>query len=209
MKRPLIVGLTGGIGSGKSLALETLRRQGAEVLDLDALARQQARKGAPVFKKIVRAFGKDILAANGELDRKKLAAVVFKSPALRRKLERMTHPPILKELVRRKKQARGVLVVDVPLLFERGHQALFDATLVVSAPLSVRLARVAKRDAATRAQALARAKAQLTDARREALADVVVRNDGGRRAFVEKISEYGDAFRLLQQGEQTVPPGAR
>lgn len=187
------------------MALAEFKKRGAETVDTDALARAQARKGGAAYRAIVRAFGRGILRADGEIDRAKLGGIVFSSPAARRRLERLTHPPILTEVKRRAALARGVLIVDVPLLFEGRHERRFDATIQVSAPLASRLARVARRDGITRAQALARSRAQLPDARREARADVVVRNDGTQSEFRRTIAAYAAGLKLLQKGEQTVP----
>lgn len=192
MNRPLFIGLTGGIGSGKSLALAELRRAGAEVIDLDEIARRQAKSPA-LAARLKRAFGTSERAA--------IAAQVFRHPAKRRKLEGLTHPPILREMRRRMRAAKGVVVVDVPLLFEGGLQGEFDATVTISASRSVRLKRLAARGL-PRAQALARMRAQLSDARRERKADVVWRNDGSAADFKASVARYGRGLRLMQESPQ-------
>src|SRR5262245_52099011 len=99
--RKLVVGLTGGIAAGKSLALAEFARLGAAAVSSDALSRELSRKGTPLHRRLAAAFGPGVLSEDGELDRAALAALVFKRPALRRRLERLTHPAILSELSRR------------------------------------------------------------------------------------------------------------
>lgn len=205
MNKPLVVGLTGGIGSGKSSALREFKKRGCRILDLDAVAREQARKGGPAYAAVVKAFGKSILDPAGNIDRKALGRLVFSKPAQRRKLEAVTHPPILQEMSRTARNAKGVLVVDVPLLFEKGLEDRFDVTIAVTAPLETRVARVSRRDGLPAAQVRARARAQISDARRERLADVVLTNDRTPAAFRRAVAEYAAGLRLLQKGEQTVP----
>lgn len=196
MRTPALkVGLTGGIGSGKSLALAELSRQGAMTLSLDDVARSQARPGMPVHKAMIKAFG--------TADRRALAGIVFKSPQARRRLERLTHPPILREMRRWLANAKGVAVVDVPLLFEGRYQEEFDVTVSVEAPRAARLRRVSRRDGARATDVRRRMAAQLSDQRRAALADVVWRNDGAKTDFKKRVREYYRAFDLLRRGAQT------
>ncbi|MEK7744264.1 MAG: dephospho-CoA kinase [Elusimicrobiota bacterium] len=198
MPRPLRVGLTGCIGSGKSEALRAFSRAGAWTLSLDEVSRRLSWRGGPVHRAILRAFGRSVLRADGSLDRARLASMVFSNPALRRRLDRAAHPPILREMRRRLRACRRpVAVVDVPLLFEAGLEGDFDATVLVSAPERLRLRRVMSRDRVPAAAALLRLRSQGPQGRKERLADVVVRNQGGLGALRRRVKEYQQAFRLL------------
>lgn len=196
----LVVGLTGGIGSGKSTALSAFEKCGADTFSADEIAHELSRPGKPLHASIVRAFGRGFVAASGELDRKALAREVFRKPAARRKLERATHPLILREMRRRIRGARGpVVVADVPLLFEARLSEEFDATIVVSAQRSSVLRRLAARGM-DRSEAARRMSAQMPLARKEALADVVLRNERGRKELFGKAKEYYKAFELIAKG---------
>lgn len=189
MKKRFLLGLTGGIAAGKSLALREFARLGAETVSADDLARCVFGR---VARRIARVFG--------TADRKKLGAIVFAHAGKRRALEKMTHPLIIKEVKRRMAKARGLLVADVPLLFEGGYEKLFDATMLVTAKDSLRLGRILRRDKLTRAQALRRIQAQMPQKKKALLADVVVTNDGNRAEFLRRLKPYYKGFELLRQG---------
>lgn len=200
-RRALTVGLTGGIGSGKTEALRAFARQGAETLCLDEVAHRVLLRGAAAYRPVVRAFGRAILDARGEIDRRALGRIVFASPRARRRLERLTHPRILREMRRRlRAHGRGLLVVDAPLLFEAGWEKDFDLTLLVSAGVGTRLRRLARRDRLPAAQLRRRMAAQMPAAEKAARADVVLRNDGTRRELLDQVREYHRAFELIYGG---------
>ena len=138
----IAVGLTGGIGTGKSSALEAFARAGAVTISLDQIAHEQAKPGREGYGAIVRAFGKNIVGQNGRIDRRALGEKVFRSPAALKKLERATHPIILREMGRLVHSMKGVVVVDVPLLFEKKLQKNFDATILISCDLAAQRRRV-------------------------------------------------------------------
>lgn len=197
----IVIGLTGGIGAGKSLALREFARRGAETLSLDELAHELSRHGGPLHRRITAVFGRGVLDARGEIDREALGVRVFKDPRQRRRLERITHPLILKEMRARLRRARGpVAVVDVPLLFETGLQSTFDVSLLVTAPKSRRISRVLRRGGLTRSQIKGRMFAQMSDAARSRLADVVVKNGGTKKDFLRSIGRYYRAFELMAVG---------
>lgn len=196
----LVVGLTGGIGTGKSLALAELARLGAKTVSLDGLAHGLSRKGGPLHRSIVRAFGRGILGAGGEIDRGRLGDLAFRDPSARRRLERATHPGLLAEMRRRIRRARGgVVVVDVPLLFEKGLERRFDVTLAVACSPARQAARVRKRDGLSGAEVRRRMAAQLPSAEKERRADVVVPNDGSRHDFRRRLKAYYEALSLIQR----------
>jgi len=173
-----VVGLTGGIGTGKSSVLAEFERLGAATISLDQLAREQARPGRDGWSAIVCAFGRGILDRSGRIDRRALGIVVFRDPAARRRLERATHPLILKEMTRLISRLTGLVVVDVPLLFEKGLERHFDVTVLVSCRVSTQARRVIRRDGMSAAEVRRRMSAQWPTARKKALADFTISNDG-------------------------------
>ncbi len=197
-KRTFVVGLTGGFGSGKSSALREFSAAGADTMSLDAIAHKLSRKGGPCHRGVVRAFGRGVLAKNGELDRKALGDVVFRDARKRRRLERATHPAILREMRRRIRASRKRLVVaDVPLLFERKLEDEFDATIVVSASRRRQIDRVRRRDGLKPAAIRRRLAAQMPLSRKKILADVVILNEGSLKQLRSRVNEYTRAFGLI------------
>ena len=186
----LIVGLTGGIGSGKSTAAEMLDALGAVVVDADRVARQVVEPGTPGFDAIVERFGLEVVGPDGSLDRARVAEIVFHDDEARSALNDITHPLVGAEMIRQVGEAApdAVVVLDVPLLAENPRQ-LYDCIVVVEAPRDVRLDRLERRGL-DRADAEARMAAQATDEDRRAVADHVLDNAGDRgslRAQVEVV----------------------
>lgn len=194
-------GLTGGIGAGKSLALKAFSRLGADVVSLDAVSREVTRPGTPGHRRVARAFGRAVMAPDGGISRARLGAVVFSDPARRRKLERLLHPLILREMRRRLRVSRRpVAVADVPLLFEAGLAREFDLTILIDAPRAARLRRVIARDGLSRAEVFGRMAAQMPEARKRALADVVIANDKSPKDLSRTVRAYYKALELMSQG---------
>jgi dephospho-CoA kinase len=192
------VGLTGGIGSGKSAALEAFARAGAAVVSADSVVHDLSKPGRAAYRAIVRAFGKGVLVADGSLDRGGLGEKVFRSAAMRRRLERIVHPLVRKEVRRRVRASKkAVVVVDVPLLFENGLEGEYDLTVTVSAPRATRLKRVMRRDGLTKSAVERRMRAQLPAKEKETRADVVLRNDGSLTSLRRSVREYQRAFNLI------------
>lgn len=173
------VGLTGGIGSGKSTVARLLAARGATVIDADALAREAVAVGSRGLSEVVAAFGAGILRSDGSLDRSALAARVFADGAALARLEAIVHPEVarLSERVRGEARADAVVVHDVPLLVEKDLGGRYDLVVVVDAPEDLRLARLVARGL-PEADARARMAAQAGRAERLAAADVVIVNDG-------------------------------
>jgi dephospho-CoA kinase len=144
-----IIGLTGDAGSGKSTVARILAELGAVVLDADRIARRLTEPGTPVLREIARVFGRDLLKPDGTLDRPRLAARVFTDPGEREVLNRIIHPPVLEVLEREIAAAReggsGVLVAEVPLLFETGMEKLVDEVWLTVADPDVKLKRLQAR----------------------------------------------------------------
>jgi dephospho-CoA kinase len=195
-----VVGLTGGIGTGKSSALAEFERCGAATVSLDQIAREQAKPGREGFSAVVRAFGRGVLGPDGRIDRAALGGKVFRDPAALRKLERATHPAILREMKRLVAGMKGVVVVDVPLLFEKKLGGGFDATLLVDCPPAEQLRRVARRDGFSPAEARRRMKAQLPLAAKRRLADFTLDNDGTKDALRAKVRAAHAGLALLYGG---------
>jgi dephospho-CoA kinase len=176
----LMVGLTGGIGSGKSAVAARLAELGAVIIDADVLAREAVAAGTPGLAEVVAEFGPDVLDATGALDRAALATRVFGDEARRRRLESIIHPRVrarTAELVAAA-PAGSVVVNDVPLLVEAGLAAAYAVVIVVAAPAATRVERLVRDRGMSRAEAEARIAAQATDEQRRAVADAVVDNDG-------------------------------
>jgi dephospho-CoA kinase len=177
-----VVGLTGGIATGKSTFAAALRALGVPVVDADALARAAVARGSPGLAAAADAFGPEVIGPDGELDRKRVGALVFGDPAARARLEAIVHPEVraLFERERRHLTALGhpVAFYDVPLLYEARREGDVDLAVVVWAPRPVQLARLMTRDGLSQAEAEARLAAQLPVDEKAARADAVVVNDG-------------------------------
>lgn len=177
--RALAVGLTGGIGAGKSAALERFAELGAIVIDSDDLARRVVEAGSEGFDAVVRRFGAGVLGADGSIDRARLGSLVFADPAARADLEAIVHP-LVRAGVRRviaTATPDDVVVNAVPLLVEAGLPDEYDRVIVIEAPLDLRLRRLKARGM-SRDAALARVAAQASDDERRAIAWKVIANDG-------------------------------
>jgi len=175
-----MVGLTGGIGAGKSAVAARLAALGAVVIDADALSREVVAPGTEGLAEVVEAFGPGVLAADGSLDRPALGRMVFGDDAARSRLESIVHPRVRARSAELIAAAPpdAVVVNDVPLLVEAGYRDRFQLVVVVQAPLEVRIERLARTRGMSRAEAESRIAAQATDEQRREVADVVIDNDG-------------------------------
>lgn len=186
-----IIGLTGGIACGKSTVSTELRALGAAIIDADALAHELSQPHQPLYNAYVQRFGREIVTANGALDRAAIARRVFADPAVRAGVDAIAHPLIRMAAEERLRAARDenkrAAVLDVPLLFEAGWDVLADETWVVSLPREEQLKRLLARDKAMdEGEARARIAAQMPLAEKCARADVIVDNSGTK----EEIREY-------------------
>lgn len=177
-----VYGLTGGIGSGKSAAAALFEDLGIPVVSADELSRVIVTPGSEGLTAVVEAFGPGVLDADGELDRRKLGKLVFRDPAQRARLEGILHPRIRDRfqdvLTTLEATGQHMVVYEVPLLFENNLEKTMKAVILVSAPESVRIARVMERDKLTLEDVKARMAAQMDDASRRARAQHVLENDG-------------------------------
>ncbi|HET7826250.1 MAG TPA: dephospho-CoA kinase [Anaeromyxobacter sp.] len=177
-----VIGLTGGIASGKTTFADALRARGVAVVDADALARAAVAPGTPAIAEIAREFGDGVLAPDGTLDRKKLGAVVFADASARRRLEAITHPAVrgamAEETARLAAAGHALAFYDTPLLYEVGLDRMLDSVVVVWVPRDVQRARLQARDGIGATDAEARLAAQLPIDEKAARADFVVENTG-------------------------------
>jgi dephospho-CoA kinase len=187
----LRIGLTGGIGSGKSTVAALLAQHGARVVDADRIAREVVEPGTPGLAAVVAEFGDGVLTAEGALDRPALAGLVFGDPAARARLDAVVHPLVRARAAELVAAAPGdaVVVQDVPLLVETGQAGSFDLVLVVEADVDTRVARLVERGLAAE-DARARIASQATDEQRRAVADVVLRNDGDRADLAAQVERF-------------------
>jgi dephospho-CoA kinase len=185
----MIVGLTGGIGSGKTTVAALLGQKGAFVIDTDAIAREVVCPPSPLLEALQREFGAAIIDAEGKLDRTVLARIIFSDEGKRAKLNELMHPEILKRVLSLigAQPAGRVIVVVVPLLFESKFESNCDVVVAVVAPPDVRRQRIAERDGLTTGEIEARMRAQLPDAQYERRANIVVRNDGNLTALGREV----------------------
>lgn len=183
-----LIGLTGGIGTGKSTVSGMLRALGATVIDADEGARAVVEPGTPGQRAVVEEFGQGVVDADGGLDRAALAEIVFKDPARRARLNAITHPLVREWMAERTAAATGVVVHDVPLLFENGLGPAYERTVLVYAPDAVALERLVARGLSEE-QARARMAAQMPLDEKRTLADVVIDNSDGLRETERQVRE--------------------
>jgi dephospho-CoA kinase len=187
----LLVGLTGGIGSGKSTVADLLAERGAVVIDADDLARRAVAPGTAGFDRVVETFGRDILGPDGAIDRATLANIVFADPSRLRELEAIIHPEVARLLVESLEPYRDtddVIVYAVPLLAERGMAQGFDVVVVVVADVDRRIERLMRDRGMTAEEVRARVAAQLTDEERARVADVLLDNDGEPERLIPQVN---------------------
>jgi dephospho-CoA kinase len=187
----LRIGLTGGIGSGKSTVSALLAGRGAVIVDADRIAREVVEPGTEGLAAVVEAFGAQVLTADGSLDRPALAAVVFSDPAARARLDAVVHPLVRRRTAELVAAAPddAVVVNDVPLLVETGQAGSYDVVLVVEAHPEIRVARLVQRGL-TEDDARARIASQATDEQRRAVADVVLDNSGTPEELAEQVDRF-------------------
>ncbi|MEC9488164.1 MAG: dephospho-CoA kinase [Halanaerobium sp.] len=187
----MLVGLTGGIASGKSTAVKYLQELGARVIDSDEIAHELLRPGQKSYQKVIQEFGTDIVDRRGRIDRKKLGQIVFANPALLSKLEDLTHPLIIEEINDRVKimeeSEDSPIILDAPLLFETNLDNIVDQVWVVYVQPDIQLKRLLQRDDLTEKEAKNRIDAQLSLDEKKRLADHVLDNSGSKQELKEQI----------------------
>ena len=195
----LLVGLTGGIATGKSTVANLLRDLGAEIIDADVLAREVVEPGEPALNEIVAAFGRSVLEATGRLDRKALGAIVFADPERRGRLEAITHPRIRERFQRQldtltARDFRGLVFFDAAVMIESGNYRNMDRLVVVVADEPTQIARLMARDGIEREEALRKIRSQMPLAEKAKLADHVIDNSGELAATSARVRTVHQAL---------------
>ncbi len=188
-----VIGVTGGIGTGKSTVARLFGRLGARVLDADQVTHELMQPGTPVWRKIRSAFGDAVLTSSEEIDRKKLGARVFQDPKKLARLTRIIHPAVRRRFQQRlgairREEPDAVVVLDIPLLVESGRAYKVDALVVVSAPIGAAARRLKRRSGLTAAEIKRRSSFQLPLHEKERAADFVVKNGGSVAATRRQVA---------------------
>ena len=198
----ILVGLTGGVATGKSTVAKMFKQCGAIVIDADKLAREVVEPGKPAWHTIVNTFGRQVVRPDRSLDRHVLGAMVFRNRSKLRRLERIIHPRVAREqqrLVRRiaKRKPRAVVIYEVPLLFEAGVDKRVDKIIVVTADRNTQIARLKKRNGLSRAEALRRISSQMPLAKKTQQADHLLNGTLLRPSLRKQVGQLFRSLRLF------------
>lgn len=180
-----VIGLTGGIATGKSTVSAILENAGAVIIDADRIARMVVKKNMPAYRQILDKFGKSVLLPDGEIDRTALGNLIFNDPQKKQLLNTIVHPYVRKETDRQLKQLEknnpdALVILDIPLLFEAGMGSDLSEVIVVYAPEPIQVKRLMKRDHISHADAMARVRSQMPIEEKKKLATMVIDNSGTR-----------------------------
>lgn len=197
----ILIGLTGGVATGKSTVAQMFKQCGAVVIDADALAREVVQPDKPAWRDVVRTFSKKVLNPDRTINRQALGSIVFRYPAKRRRLERIIHPRVAREQQRLTREAArkdptAVVLYDVPLLFEAGIDKRVQKIIVVTADQQTQIARLKKRNGLSRAEALRRIRSQMPLAKKAQMADLVIDGTVPRAVGRRRVQK---AFAILSQ----------
>ncbi|WP_415929483.1 dephospho-CoA kinase [Zhenpiania hominis] len=195
-----VIGLTGGIGTGKSTASEYLRKQGFSIIDADRISREIVEPGTLLLKELEKNFGSGIIKDDGTLDRKALAAIVFSDKEKKSRLDGLMHGHILDEIERKISESqsgegRGI-IVDAPLLFETGLEKKCDQVWLITADETLRILRVCERDGMDPEEVRARIQNQMADEEKKERAHRIVDNSGSKEALLAQLAELIEAENL-------------
>ena len=195
-----VIGLTGGIGTGKSTASEYLRKQGFSIIDADRISREIVEPGTLLLKELEKNFGSGIIKDDGTLDRKALAAIVFSDKEKKSRLDGLMHGHILDEIERKISESqsgegRGI-IVDAPLLFETGLEKKCDQVWLITADETLRILRVCERDGMDPEEVRARIQNQRADEEKKERAHRIVDNSGSKEALLAQLAELIEAENL-------------
>ena len=196
----LLVGLTGGMGSGKSLAASYFKALGAQMIDADRISRELVAPGKPAWKEIIEEFGSNVLNPDQTLNRKQIAAIVFNDESKRKRLEDIIHPRVIVEERRlyekyRQKNSRVLAVIDAALLIESGNYKNVDKVVVVQCGKEEQIRRVMERDGTARSEVENRLHSQMPLEEKVGFGDYILRNDGTRESLK---SQVGELYRNLR-----------
>jgi dephospho-CoA kinase len=199
----LIIGLTGGIASGKSTVSNMLKEMNITVIDADVEARLAVIKGEPAYKKIIAEFGDGILLENGEIDRQKLGAIIFHQADKRKRLNEITHPEVRRRMLEQvetaKRNNEEVVVLDIPLLFESKLTAMVEKTILVYVDSDIQLQRLVARNKLSIADAQARINSQMPLSEKIKLADGVIQNNGSLDETKQQLLQILAKWRIQQE----------
>jgi dephospho-CoA kinase len=194
-KKKIILGLTGGFGSGKTTVAEILESYGAKIIDADKIAHRFLKTDSPVYKRIIAAFGKGVLNKNRGIDRKRLAALAFGNKNLLRRLNSIIHPPVIRIIKEEISKAKAkVVVLDAPLLIEAGLNKIVDKLIVIKINRIEQIKRIQARRSLSKQEILQRIRSQIPLYRKERLADFVIDNSG---TIEETRRQTGKVWRSL------------
>jgi dephospho-CoA kinase len=204
----LIVGLTGGVASGKTAVSGALKREGAYIIDADQIARELVQPHQPAWDELIRVFGRKILQEDGFIDRKQLAEKIFGDPEQRKVLNQILHPRIEEEMDRRTKEIEqkdphAIVVIDAPLLVELGAHRKVDTLVVVTSTPGQQIERLKERDGRSADEAEGIFTAQMPVEEKAKLADIVIRNEGSIEELERKTRGVFQQLkkRLLQKNK--------
>ncbi|WP_079475776.1 dephospho-CoA kinase [Marinococcus halophilus] len=197
----MVIGLTGGIASGKSLVADTLREQGLPVIDADVISREVVEPGEPALEQIIEHFGPEILQLDGTLDRKKLGSVIFNDTEKRQVLNQIIHPAVRQRMMTKRdnlvREGNEHVVLDIPLLLENNLNFLVDRVIVVYVNESIQKQRLIDRDGRGEEDAAARIKSQMPLEEKRHLADAVVDNSGTEKETKNQVNELLRQWRII------------
>ncbi|MDQ0197031.1 dephospho-CoA kinase [Neobacillus ginsengisoli] len=196
----LVIGLTGGIASGKSTVSNMLKEMNITVIDADVEARLAVQKGEPAYTKIINVFSHDILLPNEEIDRQKLGSIIFHDSEKRQQLNEIVHPEVRKRMKRKIEDANQnreeIVVLDIPLLFESKLTYMVDKTLLVYVDRSIQLQRLMERNNLSATEAEARVNSQMPLSEKVGLADAVINNNGSIQETKEQLHEVFNQWKI-------------
>lgn len=195
---PRVIGLTGGIASGKSLVSSILAGLGMTVIDADEISREIMATDGPARQEVVRVFGDDVLTEAGEINRKKLGEIAFRDPERRRTLEEILHPRIQSEMWRRIRECSGDVILEAPLLIEKGVHEKVDVTVVVYASREVQIRRLIGRDGISREEATRRIDTQLPMEEKVSYGHYLINNNGSMEETEEQVFRF---YKETRKGE--------
>ncbi len=203
-----MVGLTGGVASGKSVVSQILKEEGAYVIDADQIARELVQPRTPSWKELIKVFGKEILQKDGSIDRKKLAAKVFSNPQQRDQLNRILHPRVKKEMGRRmkaigQKDPEAIVVIDAPLLIETGDHREMDKVIVVLSTEEQQIERLKERQGMDPEEARRIIASQIATEQKLKVADFVIRNEGSLEETVKRAKEVFQELKAIALKKRT------
>ncbi len=202
----LVVGLTGGMATGKSVASKTLKELGLPIIDADLIARETVRPNEAGYREIVDYFGKGILNPDETINRRGLAKIIFSDPEERERLNSLLHPRIVEEIKKRiedfKERGEGMVIVDAALLIEAGQLSLVDKLIVVTVSPKIQIKRLAQREHLTEKEAKERIATQMPLSEKVKLADYVIDNSGTVKKTIKRTKEVYRKLRLTIAGKK-------